>query len=131
MSLAARTVKGGDAKRVMVVASDCRLPAPKSESETTFGDGSAAFLIGDSDVAVSIEGSYTLSSEFYDVWRKEKDTYPMAWEDRFIREEGYEKILPQAARTLMKNYGVTPKAFTKAIYYAHDARTLGTLARPL
>ncbi len=129
MSAAANAIKAGEAKRVMVVASDCRLPAPKSEFETSFGDGSAAFLLGDSDVAISIEGSYTLSSEFYDVWRKEDDSYPISWEERFVREEGYQKILPQAVKELMKKYGMSPKDFTKAVFYAPDARTHGTLAK--
>jgi len=129
ISAAVNAIKAEEAKRVMVVASDCRLPAPNSEFEPVFGNGSAAFLIGDSEVAVSIEGSYTLSSEFYDVWRKEKDVYPWAWEDRFIREEGYQKILPQAVNELMKKYQVAPKDFTKAIFYAPDARVHATLAR--
>ncbi len=128
MSAASNAIKAGEAKRVMVVASDCRLPAPNSELEPVLGDGAAAFLLGDSDVAVSIEGSYTLSSEFYDVWRKDRDIYPIAWEDRFIREEGFQKILPQAVQGLMKKYKVTPKDFTKAIFYAPDARIHGTIA---
>ena len=128
MSAATNAVKAGEAKRVMVVASDCRLPAPKSEFEPIFGDGSAAFLLGDSEVAVSIEGSYTLSSEFYDIWRKENDTHPIAWEDRFIREEGYQKILPQAVKELMKKYKMSPKDFTKAVFYAPDSRIHATLA---
>ena len=129
ISAAVNAIKAGEAKKVMVVASDCPLPAPNSEFEPVFGDGSAAFLLGDLEVAVSIEGSYTLSSEFYDVWRKEGDTYPMAWEDRFIREEGYQKILPQAVQELMKKYKLAPKDFSKAIFCAPDARTHVTLAR--
>jgi 3-hydroxy-3-methylglutaryl CoA synthase len=129
MSAAINAIKAGEAKRVMVVASDCRLPAPNSEFEPLFGDGAAAFLLGDSDVAVSVEGSYTLSSEFYDVWRKESDLYPWAWEDRFIRDEGYQKILPQAVHELMRKYEVAPKDFARAIFYAPDARTHAAIAR--
>lgn len=129
MSAATNGVKAGEAKRIMIVASDCRLPAPNSEFEPLFSDGSAAFLLGDSDVAVSIEGSHTISSEFYDIWRKESDTYPIAWEDRFIREEGYQKILPLVVRELMKKYGLNPKDFSKAVFYAPDARIHGTLAK--
>ena len=126
---AANAIKAGAAKRVLVAASDCRVPAPNTELEATFGDGAAAFLLGDTDVAVSIEGSYTVSSEFYDVWRKDTDRYPMSWEDRFVREEGYQKVLPRAVRGLMKKYNLTPKDFTKAVYYAPDERTHATLAR--
>jgi len=43
-------VNSGSAHRVLVVAADCRIPAPGSEHETVFGDGSAALLVGDSNI---------------------------------------------------------------------------------
>jgi len=107
------------------------VPAPNSEFEPLFGDGAAALLLGDSDVAVAIEGTYSLSSEFQDVWRKDKDTYHWAWEDRWIRDEGYQKILPQAVGALMKKYNVTPKDFTKAVFNSPDARTHTAIARAI
>ncbi len=128
MKAAIDAVQAGSAKRVMVVASDCRIPPPNSEFEPVFGDGAAALLIGDSEVAVSIEGSYHCSSEFIDVWRKPEDTYMQPWEDRFIREEGYLKILPQAVSALMKKYKLTTKDITKAAFYGPEARTHAAMA---
>jgi hydroxymethylglutaryl-CoA synthase len=109
LNAALNAIKAGAAKRTAVVASDCRLAAPNSDFEPVFGDGAAAFVLGDSDVAVSIEGSYTLSSEFLDTWLKAKDKYHWTWEDRFIKDEGWEKILPQAIEGLMKKYNFGPK----------------------
>jgi hydroxymethylglutaryl-CoA synthase len=129
MKAAMDAVQAGSAKQVMVAAAECRIPAPNSDFEASFGDGAAAFLIGDSDVAAAIEASYHLSSEFVDVWRKPEDTYMQTWEDRFIREEGYLKILPQALSALLKKTGVSPKEITKAAFYAPDARTHGMIAR--
>ena len=88
LNAALNAVKAGAAKRVAVVASDSRVPAPASDMEPNFGDGAAAFIIGDSDVAVSVEGSYSVSSEFLDVWLKAKDKYHWTWEDRFVKDEG-------------------------------------------
>lgn len=129
LNMAASAVKAGDASRVMVVASDCRVPAPNSDFEPLFGDGAAAFLLGDSDVAAVIEGSYSFSSEFQDVWRKEQDLYHWAWEDRWIREEGYQKQLVEAARELLKKCNLTPKDFAKVVFNSPDARTHTTIAR--
>lgn len=129
ITAALNAIKAGEASRIAIAAAECRLPAPNSEFEPIFGDGAAALLLGDSDVAVSIEGSYTISSEFHDVWRKENDRYAWAWEDRFIREEGYQKILPQAVKGLMEKYKLTAKDFTKAVFYAPDARTHTAIAR--
>jgi len=131
LTAAMNAIKAGEASRVMVAASECRLPAPNSEFEPAYGDGAAAFLLGDSDVAVSIEGSYTISSEFLDTWRKQNDTYAWAWEDRFIKDEGYEKILPQAVQGLMEKYNLSPKDFAKAAYYAPDARSHAAIARKI
>jgi hydroxymethylglutaryl-CoA synthase len=131
LTAASNAVKAGEAKRIMIAASECRVPAPNSELEPVFGDGAAAFLLGDSDVVASIEGSYTLSSEFMDVWRKSSDDYAWAWEDRFTRDEGYEKILPQAAKALMQKCNLTPKDFAKAVFYAPDARSHGAIARKI
>lgn len=124
-------VKGGSARKVLVVVADCRLPAPNSEFELLFGDGAAAFLIGDTEIVLDIEASYTVTSEFMDIWRREQDTYPRTWEDRFILEEGYLKILPQAVAKLMDSCGLTPKDFTKAVLYAPDARRHTQAARSL
>ena len=131
MNAALNALRAGAAKRVAVVASDSRLPAPNSELESAFGDGAAAFILGDSDVAVSVEGSYTVSSEFLDTWLKATDTYHWTWEDRFTKDEGWEKILPQAVKALMKKHNVGPKDFAKAVFNGPDARSHAQIARKI
>ena len=123
MKAAVDAVKAGSATTAMVVASDCRVPAPNSDLEASLGDGAAAFLIGDTDVAVTVLGSYHVSSEFIDIWRKPDDPYMQSWEDRFVRDEGYMKLLPQAAKGLLKKLEIDPKDITKAAFYGPDART--------
>lgn len=124
-------VNGGSARRVMVSIADCRLPAPNSEFELLFGDGAAAFLVGDADVILNIEGAYSLTSEFIDTWRLEHDVYPRAWEDRFILDEGYLKILPQAVSNVMAKSGLTATDFNRVVLYAPDARRHMQVARSL
>ena len=124
-------IKGGSAKRVMVAASDCRLPPPNSGFESVFGDGAAAVLLGNSDVAVDIEASSTCTSEFVDSWRIENDIYPRMWEDRFVFERGYDRLFPQAVSGLLKKCGLTPKDFNKAVFYGPDARRHRAMGRVL
>ena len=131
MNAALNALKAGTAKRVAVVASDSRLPAPNSDLEAVFGDGAAAFILGDSDVAVSVEGSYTMSSEFLDTWLKATDTYHWTWEDRFTKDEGWEKILPQTVKALMKKYNFGPKDFAKAVFNCADGRSHAEVARKI
>ena len=116
-------IKGGSAKNVLVTAADCRLAPPASEFESVFGDGAAAFLIADEDVAVAIEDSYSISSDFVDVWKRAEDPYIRTWEDRFILEHGYSEKLGIAISALLKKTGLSAKDFAKVVYYAPDARS--------
>lgn len=116
-------IKGGSAKNVLVTASDCRLAPPASDFESVFGDGAAAFLIADEDVAVAIEDSYSISSDFVDVWKRAEDPYIRTWEDRFVLEHGYREKLGIAISALLKKTGLSMKDFAKVVYYAPDARS--------
>lgn len=125
-------VASGSAKSVLVTASDCRIGYPRSSYEQSFGDAAAALLIGNTTrPVVTVEGSYSISNELYDVWRLDKDTYVQSWEDRFIIEHGYTENMEKAISGLMKKQGLSPKDITKAILYAPTARAQQELARRL
>ena len=124
-------VKSGSGKRVMVAAADCRLGVPQSSYEQEFGDGAAALLIGDEDVACEIEGSYSHTDEILDTWRLQTDTFPKSWEDRFIMTEGYVLNMTEAVSNIMKKYGLKPKDISKAVFAAPDARRHSEMARAL
>ena len=124
-------VSAGSARKFLITAADRRIPAPDSRFEMLFGDGSAALLIGDSDVAVEIEGIASISSEFVDVWKREEDRYVQSWEDRFIITQGYFSHLEEIIKILFNKYNVTPKDFSKAVFYAHDKRRHAQLAKKL
>jgi 3-hydroxy-3-methylglutaryl CoA synthase len=122
-------IKGGSAKNVMVVASDSRLGAGAGLAEQAFGDGAAALLLGDEGVIASLEGSYSITADLVDVWRSDVDTFVHTWEDRFIRDEGYMKLIPEAASKLMAKYNLGPTDFAKVAFYGPDVRTHGAIAR--
>ncbi|MDY6835272.1 MAG: OB-fold domain-containing protein [Chloroflexota bacterium] len=109
-------VKAGSAKSVMVAAADSRLGKSGSSQEMTYGDGAAALLVGDSNVIATLQGSYTLSCDFTDHWRADGDRYDRSWEDRWIRDEGYTKLIPGAISGLLKKYNLDTKSFAKIVY---------------
>lgn len=125
------TVKAGSARAVLVLAADCRIPPPNSALEIVLGDGAAALLIGADGIMAEIEGSYYLASEFIDFWRLDDDKTIRAWEDRFIREEGYTKHLQRAVSALLKACDLVPKDFSKAAFYAPDGRLHRDMAKRL
>jgi hypothetical protein len=63
---------------------------------TKFGDGGAAFLLGTENVIAALDDSYSVSYDFPDYRRAESDKFVRGVEDRFIREEGYAKFIPEA-----------------------------------
>ena len=125
------TIKAGSAKKVMVTAADCRLGLPGSAFEQNLGDGAASLLIGDSDVAVEIEDSYSISNEMIDVWRADDDTFVRSWEGRFVIAEGYNKIMRETVSGMLKKCGLAPKDFARVVFYSPDARSAAGLAKSL
>jgi hydroxymethylglutaryl-CoA synthase len=115
LKMAADAVGAGSARNVLVTASDLRMGGD-------FSDGAAAFVIGDRDVIAGIEGSYSLSNELLDVWRASGVKNVRSWEDRFVFEEGYLKILPQAVKSFFEKSSLTEKDITKAVLYGPDLR---------
>ncbi len=124
-------VGAGSAKRVLVVASDCRPAAPRSALERNIGDGAAALLIAGEGVAAEVEGRHTISDELIDVWRLDSDQYVRSWEDRFVVEHGYRDNVVEAVKGLFTKLGRTAKDFTKAALYGPDARSLTATAKAL
>ena len=121
-------VKGASAKTVLVCASDCRVAKPGSFEEGNYGDGAAAFVIGDSRVIAALGGSYSVARDFTDRWRVEDDRFVHTSEDRWIRDEGYTKFIGQAISGLLKKYGLSPKDFAKVIYpclYVREHAAIG------
>lgn len=131
MRSALDAIDAGSAKQVMVTVADCRMGAPGSEVEQVSGDGAGALLLGGNGVIAEVVGSYSVSDEMIDMWRAEGDMNVRTWEDRFVLETGYLKILPEAVSGLMQKLNLTPKDITKACYYGPNPRRHGEMARRL
>jgi len=124
-------IKAGSTKSILICASDCRAGKPGSFEEANYGDGAAAFLLGDSGVVASLEGSYSVSYDFMDRWKAEDDKFVHAAEDRWIRDEGYTKFIPQAISGLLKKYELSVKDFAKVIYPCLYPREHAAIGRSL
>jgi 3-hydroxy-3-methylglutaryl CoA synthase len=128
---AADAVAAKSAANVLVVVSDCRTGAPRSPLERNFGDGAAAFLIGEQDLAVEIEAQQTISEEIIDVWRQDGDPFVQSWEDRFVVEHGYRNCMMEVVRKLLEKSGRAAAQIDKAVLYGPDARSHATVGRDL
>jgi 3-hydroxy-3-methylglutaryl CoA synthase len=129
VKMAADSINAGSAKQVLVVASDTRPTTPRGELERNLGDGAAAVLLSQDDVVATLEGTHFISENMLDMWRSQGDPFVRTWEDRFMNEEGLERILPDAVDGFMRKYDLTPKDFARVAFYSPDARRHPQLGR--
>ena len=115
----------------LVSAVDCRQGKPGSKLEHTLGDGAAAILIGKKDVIAELKGTYSLSRDFPDNRRIQGELFIHTWEERWIREEGYLKIIPEAIKGLMKKYELRMRDFDRVIISCPSESALKAIAKKL
>jgi 3-hydroxy-3-methylglutaryl CoA synthase len=105
--LALDMVAGGRAKSPLVVAGEKRKARAASPQELSFGDAAAALTLGQDRVIASYLGSHSETLDFVDHFRGEGEDFDYGWEERWIRDEGYSKIVPAAVKALLARTGAT------------------------
>lgn len=124
-------VAAGSARQVMVTAADGRMGAPRGDFDQSSGDGAAALLLGRENVIAEVIGGYSLTDETLDIWRAGGDSFIRSWEDRFIAEAGYLKVMPEAIEGLLRKYGVAVKDISREAFYGPNQRRHAEMARRL
>jgi 3-hydroxy-3-methylglutaryl CoA synthase len=100
--------EAGFVERGLVAASDKRHAKAASPQEMRCGDGAAALLVGKSDVIARYIASASSTSDFVDHFRGERAQYDYAWEERWIRDEGYAKLVPSVVKQLLAKSAIHP-----------------------
>jgi len=125
------TVKSGTANNVLVVASEMRLGYPAGAGEMSFGDGSAAILVGTKGCIAEVENCYTIYEELQDFWRSDRDQFVRSAEDRFIVDEGYNQVVPNAVSGAMKAFNLKSADFATCALYVPSQRQASSLVKKL
>jgi uncharacterized OB-fold protein len=73
-----------------------------------YGDGAAAMLVGQGTPIATLLGAHTESVDFVHQYRMGDRDSDYGWEERWIRDEGYLKLVPRAVGVLLKRCGVEP-----------------------
>lgn len=100
----------------LVCAADCRLGMMGSPQEMIFGDGAAAFLVGEKDVIAEFKCSSSLTCDFVDHYRGSKTPFDRQWEDRWIRDLGFDEFIPKVIRNLLQKCNLKLSDFQKLIF---------------
>ncbi len=99
-------VKAGEAKHALVLAADHRKARAARAQELDFGDGAAAVSVGTENVIAKYLGGASLTVDFVDHFRGSTEEFDYNWEERWIRDEGFSKIVPRAVKAALDNAGV-------------------------
>ncbi len=119
----------GSAEPVLVAAGEHRLARAASNQEMQYGDGAAAMLIGSGQPLARLLGTYSETVDFVPQFRAHDRAYDYAWEERWVRDEGYLKIVPRTLAALFKATGVEPGAVTHLCLPCTLPRVTGAIAK--
>jgi 3-hydroxy-3-methylglutaryl CoA synthase/NAD(P)-dependent dehydrogenase (short-subunit alcohol dehydrogenase family)/putative sterol carrier protein len=113
---ALESVKSGERKNILVTASDKRETKTAYFYEMWFGDGAAAFTVGDTNVIAAYKGSFSVSHDFIDHYRGSRNTFDYVWEERWTRDAGYAQIIPEAVNGLLEKLDMSINQIDKLVY---------------
>jgi hydroxymethylglutaryl-CoA synthase len=98
----------------LVLAAELRKARPASEGELTQGDAAAALLVGSGDIVARFLGAHSETVDFVDHFRATGVEFDYGWESRWVRDEGYAKLLAGAIKTALGKFDVASSAIDKA-----------------
>ncbi len=111
----AQALRRGDAATTLLVASDAREARPGSPEEMDFGAAAVALLLapgasaGDRPVLAQVLATAHVAADFVDHYRMEGEDFDYALEERWVRDAGIAKLLPQAIATALAAAGIGAK----------------------
>jgi hydroxymethylglutaryl-CoA synthase len=98
--------KGVDGS-ILYAAAEHRRSKTANTNELLYGDGGAALLVGNGDgVIAEYLGGHQVAVDFVDHYRGQNEDFDYNWEERWIRDEGYAKIVPPAIEAGLAKAGV-------------------------
>ncbi len=128
LSVALQNAKAGGAP-ILVVASDKRHTKAASPLEMTSGDGAAALVVGGGDLVARLLGSHTRAVDFVDHYRGEDEAFDYTWEERWVRDEGYLKIVPEAVESVLQETGTKASDISAFCFPVAARRAAGAIAK--
>lgn len=125
VSALARTLRTPEEADVIVVAADHRGAKPGSVQEMHYGAGAVALQIGSENPIARFIGHASSASHFVDHFRGEGEKHDYHWEERWIRDEGYLKLVPEAVARLLSQTDTQAQAID---YFCMPATIRGAAA---
>jgi len=128
LSVALQTAAGGG-DPILVAAAEKRPTKAASPLEMTTGDGAAALVVGSGEVVAKFLGGDTQAVDFVDHFRGEDEPFDYTWEERWVRDEGYNKIVPAAIEAVLAQTGVAAAEISTFCFPVAARRVAGGIAK--
>lgn len=100
----------------VLVASDHPSAKPASTQELSYGAGAAAFAVGNRDIIAQYLGGAGFTSSFVDHFRAAEAKYDYFWEERWIRDEGLAKVIPETVAAALNSADVKAAEVARFIF---------------
>ena len=100
----------GQGGTTLLVAAEKRRTKAGGTQELLYGDGAVALLLGAENVIAEYLGGTQRAIDFIDHYRGQNEAFDYNWEERWIRDEGYLKIVPPALEAVLGEAGIGPEA---------------------
>ena len=118
-------------KDCVVLASEHRKTQVATREEMLYGDGAAAITVGNDNVVAEFLASHSIADDFIDHYRADGSKYDYGWEERWIRDEGYMKIVPRAVNALLDKAGVEASEIKHFIVATDQGRVPAMLGKAI
>lgn len=113
----------------LIVATEKRRAKAASSIEIASGDAAAALVVGARNPFARLIANATETADFVDHYRTPDSEYDYQWEERWIRDVGYMRILPPIIRKCLNDAGVSPSEVAHFCMASLVPRVAGGVAK--
>lgn len=121
MFVALSLVRAGEMEYALAVGADTSQGAPGDALEYSAAAGSAAFIMGMTDLIAISDYTYSFMTDTPDFWRREYQFYPKH-AGRFTGEPAYFKHVIGAANGIMEKAGMEPRDFAYVVFHQPNGK---------
>ena len=123
-------LEAGTKDSILVTATDRREARGGYFYEMWFGDGAASVVMGKGkkNVIAKFLGSNSVTYDLADHYRRPDKKFDYLWEERWVRDEGYAKIIPEAINGLLEKTKLKVEDFARIVYpcfFTGDHKKIG------
>lgn len=129
--LAALDIAAAGKKEAVLIASEHRRTRCASREEMLYGDGAAALAVGTGNVLAELVASHSQAVDFVDHYRSDGNDFDYGWEERWVRDEGFMKIVPGAVNALLQKASVSAGEIAHFVMPTNQASVPAAVAKKL